>query len=146
MMEFLFRGKRKDNGEWVEGAFCQYDCPDPFAPAVEKPCIIKYGEPYSLFWFDVELETVGPFTGFYYKNKKKIFKGDILKSTYSDEPGEDIVCYEEIFWDNGWYLAEGGNRDRCDDLMQDCLSEYSEVVGNIWDNPELLEALLEEMK
>ena len=105
------------------------------------PNIIKYGEPYSLFWFEVDPETVAPFTGFYDKNGKKIFKGDILKSTYPDKPGEDIVCYEEVFWNNGWYLAEYGDRDKQDSIFQSCMSEYSEVVGNIWDNPELLEEM-----
>ena len=137
-MEILFKGKRKDNGEWVEGAYCGYDCPNPFGSAVEMPSIIKYGEPYSLFWFEVDPETVAPFTGFYDKNGKKVFKGDILKSAYPNEPGETSVVYEEVFWKNGWYQAEDGDRERYDDLSQGYLSEYSEVVGNIWDNAELL--------
>ena len=143
MREILFRGKTFPStfagvecpGHWVEGYYCSK------GGAHFISVVLKYasGKP---FFSDVVVqpETVKQFTGFYDKNKKKIFDGDILKSTYPDEPYEDAVAYEEVFWKNGWYQAHFGDRERSDDLMQNCLSEYSEVVGNIWDNPELLEA------
>ena len=83
MREILFRGKRIDNGEWVEGAFCLKDCDDPFGDMVDRPSIIKYDPPCDGFWFRIDPETVGQFTGLTDKNGKKIFENDII-----------VICYE----------------------------------------------------
>ena len=84
----------------------------------------------------VEPETVGQFTGFTDKNNKRIFEGDILGSRY-DEDYPDNVSYELVKWaGNGWYTGDGTPDE---DLRQDLLNKYSELAGNVWDNPELLE-------
>lgn len=133
MREILFRAKRKDNGEWVEGGFSQYDCPDPFGAAVEMPSIIKYGEPCSLFWFEVDPETVGQYTGLKDKNGKKIFEGDIVNAerTYNKENYTGSI----VFWNGCFAVQDAKTRN----VPAVDLFDVFEVIGNIHDNQELLE-------
>ena len=139
MREILFRGKRKDNRGWVFGYY---------AIIGDKHAIIKkemetylacdhnYEKRVGSEVVQVIPQTVGQFTGFYDKNGFRIFDGDILRSRY-DEDNPDDVSYELVQWEgNGWY---SGKVNIEDDLRQDMLTEYSELAGNIWDNPELLE-------
>ena len=137
MREILFRGKRIDNGEWVEGAFCLKDCDAPFGDMVDRPSIIKYDPPCDGFWFRIDPETVGQFTGLTDKNGKKIFEGDVLQFNYTGKnhgvEGKATVIFEHgkfgVLW--GWHKEFV------------CLDGFAnttiEVIGNIHDNPELLE-------
>ena len=127
--EILFRGKRTDNGEWVEGLVARYN------PKFDCANIVDGFE--SLV--PVKTETVGQYTGLTDKNGKKIFEGDIVKhynhcriKEYSEDIGR-------VF-----YYAETCRFLRTSKLFPDnCLEIYSsceyEVIGNIYDNPELLE-------
>ncbi|MBR4934468.1 MAG: hypothetical protein IKZ01_01205 [Anaerotignum sp.] len=127
MREILFRGKDAESGFWCYGDL-SFD---------------REGNPHIRFWAhsgylvrEVDPETVGQFTGFYDKGSKRIFEGDILRSRY-DEDNPDDVSYELVQWEgNGWYSGKWNIED---DLRQDMLSEYSELAGNIHDNPELME-------
>lgn len=134
MREILFRGKRIDNGEWVEGAFSAWSCDLPFSPKVYKPSIIKYGEPYSGFWFDVYPESVGQYTGLKDKNGTKIYEGDILKGNFDEDNPEDAVIVRVLYDECCFYVKE--KIMAWDPLCaEDC--EIWEVIGNIYDNPEL---------
>lgn len=122
--EILFRGKRVDNGEWVEG----YYCPTPFSRFPCKPSIYAVAT-INDHWRGIEVifETVGQFTGLTDKNDAKIFEGDILKfrsGIYSVE------------WDNehSKFLQRDGQFSR---ELHIWIAK-SEIVGNIHDNPELL--------
>lgn len=128
MREILFRGKDIDSGLWCYGDLT-HD---------------REGNPYIRFWAHngylvraVEPETVGQFTGFTDKNNKRIFEGDILGSRY-EEVDPDTVSREVVLWDgNGWHIQwRNATPDR---IWQDDMDAYSEVIGNIFDNPELLE-------
>lgn len=120
MREILFRGK-KDNGEWVYGAFYAYY--DFKRTIVQILTDRTNGIPDA---YEVIPETVGQFTGLTDENSKKIFEGDIVKAITCDVFGE---CFEAVV-----------TADLDDfSLMLDI--EYSnelEVVGNIHDNLELL--------
>ena len=132
MREILFRGKRSDNGEWVEGV--------PFFE--ENRCYIIE----DLFICDeyactgavnsmVIPETVGQFTGLTDKNGKKIFEGDIIKSCeYGD------VYFVEYCADDGYpaFDVVPEMNIECNGLSHLHIVEGIEVIGNIHDNPELL--------
>ena len=125
MREILFRGKDADSGLWCYGDLT----------------FSRDRKPYIRFWAhngylvrEVMPETVGQFTGFVDKNKKRIFEDDILASTYEEEN----VVHELVLWyNNGWHIR--WKQAEPDVIWQQDMDRYSEVVGNIWDNPELLE-------
>lgn len=123
MREILFRGKRANNGKWVEG-FYFIQRGNPNAKAEEH-----YIRCYETD-FNVDPETVGQFTGLTDKNGVKIFEGDIVE--YDEELCP--VVYEPdagMFELHGFgFVADFGYIDS---------SIFCEVVGNIHDNPELLE-------
>ena len=128
--EILFRGKRIDSGEWVEGYY---------VPIGEYHYILT-GRlelvPYLGFeHFLVNLETVGQFTGLTDCNGVKIFDGDIVN--YNGEPGYvgfDKENAEFLIFFSKW--TAGFDSIYCD--------RYAEVIGNIYDNPELLEVSSDE--
>ena len=139
MREILFRGKRIDNGEWVAGYYVPV-CWGRF-PCV--PCIVP--EPVDAWEsMKVDPETVGQYTGLTDKNSKKIFEGDILKiihkyqSPFDDDTKEytDITTDVVFFDDEGLCFSYGKSPFLC--VVNNVTTEY-EVIGNIYDNPELLE-------
>ena len=140
MREILFRGKRTDNGEWMEGYY---------AVIGERKVIIALPEMYydddGKEYYgneikDVDPETVYQYTGLTDNNDMKIFEGDIVKAVYDDYVG--IVKFGN--YDNGYgYYVEwiSGRARYC---RQDLFywvnnDENFEIVGNIYDNPEIME-------
>lgn len=134
MREILFRGKRIDNGEWAEGYY---------VPIGEYHYILT-GRlelvPYLGFeHFLVNPETVGRFTGLTDKNGVKIFEGDIIKHTQVYLHGK-VKSFGYVKWSTAYacWLAGGYTNGRADMFLGD-QSYKLEVLGNIYDNPELLE-------
>ena len=128
MREILFRGKREDNGEWVEGHLL-------FDEEQDEAYIAEYFEDRSAYIREVIPETVGQYTGLTDKNGKKIFEGDIVGyySGYRKKYFFGICKYGKFNCScchgvYGWFFD--------DDDIREC-SSY-EVLGNIHDNPELL--------
>ncbi|MBQ8435330.1 MAG: hypothetical protein IJX24_04915 [Oscillospiraceae bacterium] len=135
MREILFRGKRVDNGDWVEGWFCGGTCIHPFAKTVKSSQIIDK----DLFWHEVIPETVGQYTGLTDKNGKKIFEGDYIVCSQSIESNH-IDKYIEMGYVEMKHGAFGLHRKQgYYRPFKDWLEDYEyEVIGNIHDNPELL--------
>ena len=144
MREILFRGKRTDNGEWIEGFYSAEEY-NPYIGKIEYiPRIQIIGKCVSL---GVIPETVGQYTGLTDKNGKKIFEGDIVRLT--DEHNEiewtAVVVFGnpngEYNW--GWQLKAIGEFDGNKDILlwvdMEESGAYCEVIGNIYDNPELME-------
>ena len=140
MREILFRGKRTDNGAWVEGAFCLKDCDNPFGDMVDRPSIIKYDPPCDGFWFRVDPETVGQFTGLTDKNGKKIFEGDIARAKIESGNHEGFTWPDmSVGFQEGSFCLNDRNGYVFCVLGAFAPSVTLEIIGNIHDNPELLE-------
>lgn len=127
--EILFRGKRKDNGKWAFGDLLRET--DIFDKLITR--IYESKAKGTFIKFEVDPTTVCQYTGLTDKNGRKIFEGDIVKvvedieEIYVVEFDEDIARY--IFTQNGSTMT-----DFADIYGNDC-----EVIGNIYDNPELVE-------
>lgn len=148
MREMIFRGQRKDNGEWVEGDYFQNRYHKHFI--LDRKCYIE--------WVIIP-ETVGQYTGLTDKNGKRIFEFDILKLTskaWSERNFECIVkfgefkiydlsengtdgepaCKEDTALEGciGWYL-DCGDDDyyyQCMAINKDTFIQYDvEVISNI---------------
>lgn len=134
MREILFRGKRLDNGEWVEGGyFFHYGECRIVAEGTVSDYIIHY---------PVDPSTVGQFTGLLDEKGKRIFEGSVITShtgkIFEVKFGqhEDV---EGISESNGWF-ASGSYGDLS--LGEDWGGH--EVIGTTHDNPELLEVTPDE--
>ena len=152
MREILFRGKNTDSGEWAEGYLVQTQS----HTYIIQPGWYKDDLFISLYNIidEVDPETVGQFTGLTDKNGKKIFEGDLLNGfqyPFYRSESADHNYFAEVIWFTGncafgLYTHKhqtakvrgisAGNAD----FIEDFDSDDWEVIGNIHDNPELLEA------
>ena len=121
MREILFRGKRVDNGEWVEDIYLDQNHLGVF-------CYDAECQDYDITVYIVLPETVGQYTGLTDKSGTKIFEGDILRDDDNEENG-----FVEFI--NGEFCVVFGNVETHGiyDIACCCY-----VIGNIHDNPELL--------
>lgn len=138
MREILFKAKRIDNGEWVEG--CYMECNGKTFIGVD---ISIFGDIFEVFctpvirWFEIDSETLCQFTGLTDKNGKRIWENDILMA-HLDESYPEDTTYETVEWGvAGWVTREANSIDR--QYLDEFDMEHFEVVGNIFDNKELLQ-------
>ena len=151
MREILFRGKRIDNGEWVEGQtivvlhqddndliFMPQHGEDVKADPMEgndRALTSIYGNYYQIL-----PQTVGQFTGLTDKNGKKIFENGICRFDDGEEfKDKDRFSNYVVQWDSvntGYVVVDEWN---CEDILDEFFSRHAVVIGNIHDNPELLE-------
>lgn len=126
MRNIEFRGKHTDDGEWVEWVYGYVYCYG--WTGEEETCIVpNYASaPYSI---EVDPETVGQYTGLADKNGTKIFEGDIV--TMPSYGGGR--CKSVVYFKSGKFAVDGSNYGFKDIRPQNML-----VIGNIYDNPELL--------
>lgn len=158
---YLFRGKRTDNGEWVTGDLMQW------TDGTVRICVDD-GDDEKIATAVIP-ETIGQCTGLKDKNGKLIFEGDVLKQKTTKEFAKfnsfkwelyGIVTFGNYDYNEGnagycsvgWYIAPLKSiaiypKDYLVDDIQPGLSQEDilksiypmEVIGNIHDNPELLE-------
>lgn len=136
--EILFRGKRVDNGEWIEGYLFDDGYPKHKHVFVGGLIIDEYNGTACDEWdingidfCDVDPNTVCQYTGLTDKNGKKIFEGDIIHIGWY----KGTVVYEDgcfaIKWNNIKFLRK--------DLGYWVNLDGFQTICNIYDNPELLE-------
>ena len=121
MREILFKAKRKDNGKWIEGYYQKrYDL------LGNEEHLIFHADSYNVWEYaEIDPETVCQFTGLCDKNGKKIWENDILRFTQQDETKIGVIKYNAPIFT---YFG----------LMRWSLYK-DEVIGNIFDNPDLLQ-------
>lgn len=121
---FLFRAKRKDNGEWIFGNLIQTD---------DGVYIIQnYVPQHSIKNCEVDPSTVCQCTGRKDKNGNLIYENDIMVAYY-DEENPVMVVWREC----GFVAVENNSDELCP--LDYFTQKHFYVVGNIFDNPELLE-------
>ena len=155
MREILFKAKRADTGEWVEGYYIYHInrtiCPfgDSIKPEDEQHVIMQDGfsdwnMPRDTVHFDIAPETLCQYTGLKDKNGKRIWENDIvlLREEIQDYEWKAAVKFgnpnREYNW--GWQLVPVGECEMNKDILLwiDMDIANCEVIGNIFDNPELI--------
>ena len=140
MREILFKAKRIDNGEWVEGCYVTSDgksfiCMD----IVEHYCVI------ALRWFEIDPETICQFTGLCDKNGNRIWENDIIKYHFGEIYAPIKYGYYQNCFDSqktehlGFYVDWTGDKCLRKDLGYWINMVDAIPVGNIFDNKELLQ-------
>lgn len=155
MREILFKAKRADIEEWVEGYYIYHInrtiCPfgDSIKPEDEQHVIMQDGfsdwnMPRDTVHFDIIRETLCQYTGLKDKNGKRIWENDIvlLREEIQDYEWKAAVKFgnpnREYNW--GWQLVPVGECEMNKDILLwiDMDIANCEVIGNIFDNPELI--------
>lgn len=141
--EILFRGKMIDNGEWIEGFFVQqkekfYICSNLYQ--IMDGYSSKNGQHYGFGdFYEVDPETVCQYTGLTDKNGKKIYEGDILKRILLPTKRIENVFRVKFVPVKSCFSAIDLNGSDVTFISDYINSNYEiEVIGNIFDNPELL--------
>lgn len=124
MRDPLYRAKtRGSNPEWVYGYYCKY------GKHIDKiHCVNKDG--YAYLQIGIDLVTLGQYTGLTDQNGNQIFDGDIVQ-------GEAEEARGMVEWQQAECCYLVSVRNGYDWLCMD--DDKWTVIGNIYDNPELLE-------
>ena len=149
-IEILFRGKSVNSGEWVYGDLVRIPNGDSFEYYIISDFDDMDGI-YDVGKYAIKVipETVSEFCGLTDKNGKKIFEGDIIQfgedEEYDWEFNIGVVKFGEGTFDSGIYVYTGFfYEDRKGNIDHNTLYDWEEdwerckVIGNIHDNPELL--------
>ena len=153
MREILFKAKQVDNGEWIEGSLIDLDIDSgygyivqPYKKASILPIIFLITDRMKL----VDPETLCQFTGLCDKNGNKIWEGDIISYQRDNDdcpfPNKDTkkrfgkVFYQGFRSTFAIGMGKNGSRSINDDLWKYVQNgNRVEVIGNQFDNPELLQ-------
>lgn len=136
MREILFKAKRIDNGEWVEGWLFK----------TQEHTYIAYDRqfdddlflsPQNIF-IEIDEDTICRYTGLTDKNGNKIWENDVIGywDTYSTENGlAEADCIGKVFWDDETLSFQVTERLSAEsyEVMDEC-----SVIGNVFDNAELI--------
>ena len=131
--EIKFRGKSIDNGGWVYGSLLQSEI-DVNQIAVKCAICQRFAHDYNISQNEVIPESVGQFTGLKDSLGKEIWEGDIIHCL---KKGMQFGAVEQVEFKRGCFIL------RHRDIPVSVFEEFEDfmdivVVGNIYENPELL--------
>ena len=128
---YLFKAKRLDNGEWVQG----------YLYGIWEKRYVLCGMTNDIpDMIEVDTSTICQCTGLKDKNGQKIWENDVVGfwDTYSTENGQaEMDCIGKVVWDDETISFQVTNRLSAEsyEVLDEC-----GVIGNIFDNPELFES------
>jgi uncharacterized phage protein (TIGR01671 family) len=126
--EIKFRGKLVNNKEWAEGNLC-IRIDDTYIITPDETILGKYGRVFK--------NTIGQYTGLHDKNGKEIYEGDIVYCQTKFGKAKAIIKFIDgkfvAYWDSILTHPQNGHCIACYEI-----NKRFEVIGNIYDNPELL--------
>lgn len=131
---YLFRGKRIDTGEWIVGSLL-VDKQQDIDTGEQIEITGIYPSEYKDFAKKIDPSTICQCTGRKDKNGKLIYENDIMVAYY-DEENPVMVVWREC----GFVAVENNSDELCP--LDYFTQKHFYVVGNIFDNPELLEVQL----
>ena len=144
MREILFRAKRIDDGEWVEGYYAMMGKGNLIRHYIVQNCALTglFEDPEDNMYFnDVEIdpETIGQYTGKTDETGKKIYDKDIvgfIDLTSTESGYSESSCLGEVIWSKEECCFHVTNRLSAEswEVLDEC-----KVVGNVFDDKELLE-------
>ena len=147
---YLFKGKRLDNGEWVQGYQAKgldvFDIHYKEVHVIFELNTMFYSRGETDGWCEVHPSTICQCTGLKDKNGNLIWENDVIKHHFGDiyaqiRYGAYQSCFDSQKTEHiGFYVDWSGGRHYRKDLGYWINMVNAEVVGNIFDNPELLES------
>ena len=141
MIEIIFKGKRKDNREWIEGSLITSINRAWISSEKTDSQRLRSISNTDAIWRAIEIipDTICRFTGRYDKNRKKIWENDIFQ--YTDETmvtQKDLIEYNETH--ASFVRLRNTEKLGLRYLwIDEATCNHGEVIGNIFDNPELLQ-------
>lgn len=153
MRELEFRGKRIDNGRWAYGGFHRHQLvtPSPLIANDKKPKEVEYAYlivesgfsdwnmPKPMHAIEVDPETVGQFTGLRDVKRRKIYESDILKGKHYMNGSWHRIIGKVVFVGCSFCIDGVG---KYEGFTRIAFDPSFEIIGNTYENPELLEVTI----
>nr|DAZ65990.1 MAG TPA: YopX protein [Caudoviricetes sp.] len=137
--EILFKAQRKDNGEWVEGSLIIAERSVAYIIRSKSKAFIPKGESIicSAECYEINPETLCQYTGLTDKNGKKIWENDIVNRTDLHVASEPSIGFIEYDLENTSFLIHWTDKVEYSPTYH--WKDKLQVIGNIFDNADLLE-------